>query len=61
MKTMVTVHHPAAQVINGAHNRLLRFNHEREFAANQQKPKDGVLFHYTSVDGLKGIIERDEI
>lgn len=61
MRTMVTVHDPAAQVINEAYNRILRFNHERGFAANQQQPIDGVLYHYTTADGLKGIIEENEI
>lgn len=61
MRTMVTVHDPAAQIINEAHNRILRFNHERDFAANQQRPMDGVLYHYTTAEGLKGIIELNEI
>jgi hypothetical protein len=58
---MVTVHDPAAQVINEAHNRILLYNHERDFVANLQKPSGGVLFHYTTAEGLKGIIENDEI
>ena len=61
MRTMVTVHDPAAQVINEAYNRILRFNHERDFAANQQRPIDGVLYHYTTAEGLKGIVEQNEI
>ena len=61
MRTMVTVHDPAAQVINEAHNRILRFNHERDFAGNQQQPMDGVLYHYTTADGVKGILEQNEI
>jgi len=58
---MVTVHDPDAQTITDAHNRILRYNNERDFAARQQKPTEGVLYHYTTVDGLKGIIENNEI
>jgi len=58
---MVTVHDPEAQIINQAQNRILRFNHERGFVVNLQKPGDGVLYHYTGVEGLKGIIESDAL
>ena len=58
---MVTVHDPAAQVISEAQNRILRFNNERGFVANQRKPEGGVLYHYTTADGLKGIVENNEI
>ena len=58
---MVTVDDPAAQVFNKAHNRILRFNNERGFVANLQKPDGGVLYHYTTVEGIKGIIENDEL
>jgi hypothetical protein len=61
MRPMVTVHDPAAKVINEARNRILRFNHERGFGANQQKPKGGLLYHYTTAEGLKGIIEQEEL
>ncbi len=58
---MVTVDDPAARVINEAQNRILRFLNERGFAANLQKPDGGVLYHYTTAEGLKGIIENNEI
>lgn len=61
MQKMVTVHDPEAKVINEAHNRILRFNHERGFAANLQKAGGGVLYHYTSVEGLKGIVESNAL
>lgn len=60
-RTAVTVHDPAAQIINKAHNRMLKYNYERGFEANQQKPNGGLLYHYTTAEGLKGIIENDEI
>ena len=40
---------------------MLKYNHERGFEANQQKPDSGLLYHYTTAEGLKGIIENDEI
>jgi hypothetical protein len=61
MGTMVTVNDPAAQIINAAYNRMLQLHDKRGWAANRQRPKDGVLYHYTSADGLKGIIENDEL
>jgi hypothetical protein len=58
---MVTVSDPAAQVINKAYNRILRYHNEREQAATKQHPSGGVLYHYTNADGLKGIIENEEL
>lgn len=58
---MVTVNDAAAQIINAAYNRMLQYHDKRGWAANRQRPKDGVLYHYTSADGLKGIIENDEL
>jgi hypothetical protein len=60
-RTAITVHDPAAQIINRAHNRMLKYNHERGFEANQQKPDGGLLYHYTTAEGLKGIVDNDEI
>jgi hypothetical protein len=59
--TMTTVHDPAAKVINEANSRILRYHHDREHAATKQRPKDGLLYHYTNADGLKGILENDEL
>jgi hypothetical protein len=50
---MVTVNDPAAQIINAAYNRMLQYHDKSGWAANRQRPKDGVLYHYTSADGLK--------
>ena len=60
-KTMVTVSDPAARIINAAHNKILRYHTDREQASTKQQPKDGVLYHYTTAEGLKGIIENEEL
>lgn len=41
-------------------NRILRFNEERN-RQRQILPGSGVLYHYTTVEGLKGIVETNEI
>jgi len=61
MGKMVTVSDPAARVIIAAHNRILRYHNDREQAAKKQRPDDGVLYHYTTAEGLKGIIENEEL
>jgi len=58
---MVTVSDPAAQVINAAHNRILSYHNDREQVATKQRPNGGVLYHYTTADGLKGIVENEEV
>jgi hypothetical protein len=42
-------------------NRILRINHTRDFAASRRAPSAGLLYHYTTADGLKGIIEQNEL
>lgn len=58
---MVTVSDPAARIINTAHGRILRYHNDRQQAATKQRPNDGVLYHYTTAEGLKGIIENKEL
>ena len=58
---MVTVSDPAARVINSAYNRILRYHNDREQAATKQRSNDGVLYHYTTAEGLKGIVENEEL
>jgi hypothetical protein len=44
----------------GALNRILNFNQD----LNRQRdhvPESGLLFHYTTADGLKGIVEKNEL
>ena len=58
---MATASDPAARVINAASNRILRYHNDREQTATQQRPNDGILYHYTTAEGLKGVIEKDEL
>ena len=51
----------AEKVMTDAHNWILRFQSERDQAAAARRPKNFVLYHYTTTDGLKGIIENDEL
>jgi hypothetical protein len=46
----------AVQLANSAFDRILKFHHEREFITPKQMPPRGLLYHYTTADGLKGII-----
>src|SRR5208283_3832785 len=41
-------------------NRILRFNNEQN-RPRQMLPSSGVLYHYTRVEGLKGIVETNEL
>jgi hypothetical protein len=49
------------KVMTDAHNRIFHFHNERDQAAAARRPKSFVLYHYTTADGLKGIVENDEL
>lgn len=51
----------AQKVMTEAHNRIVSFHNGREQAAAARRPKNFVLYHYTTADGLKGIVENDEL
>jgi hypothetical protein len=42
-------------------NKILKINFTRNFIEPKQAPKTGLLFHYTTAEGLKGIIEENEL
>jgi hypothetical protein len=44
-----------------ASQRIFKFHYNREFTGTKPTPPTGRLFHYTNADGLKGIIEQNEI
>lgn len=44
----------AEKVMTDAHNRILRFHNERDQAATTRRPKNFVLYHYTTTRWLKG-------
>jgi Protein of unknown function (DUF2971) len=46
----------ALQLATAALNKILKFNLDRTSAAPRQTPPGGLLYHYTTVDGLQGIV-----
>src|ERR1039458_2675682 len=52
---------PAVTVALSAFNQVLAFNHTRELTAAKSVPPTGLIYHYTTADGLKGIIEKNEL
>jgi hypothetical protein len=51
----------AVNLANEAYGEIVKFHYNREFTTPKQKPPEGFLYHYTTADGLKGIIENDEL
>ena len=51
----------AKRIMTDAHNRIVQFHNDRDQQAASRRPKNFVLYHYTTVDGLKGIVENDEL
>jgi hypothetical protein len=47
----------AVDIAGTAFNKVLKFHRDREVIG----PKQGVLHHYTTADGLKGIVENSEL
>jgi hypothetical protein len=50
----------AEELANNAWRKILEFNVKRVIAPSPL-PRDGVLYHYTTAEGLKGIIEQNEL
>ena len=44
----------AKKIMTDVHNRIVHFRNERDQAAAARRPKNFVLYHYTTADGLKG-------
>jgi hypothetical protein len=49
----------AVKLANEAYGKVLKFHHNREVTTPKPKPPDGCLYHYTTAEGLKGIIEKN--
>jgi hypothetical protein len=49
------------RVIVDATNRIYGYNFDRESDKSKPEPPSRTLFHYTNADGLKGIIEKNEL
>ena len=52
---------PAAKLALSAFNQVLAFNQNRGLTAAKSLPPTGLIYHYTTADGLKGIIEKNEL
>jgi hypothetical protein len=51
----------AVDLANAALGQIVKFYFDREVVAPRPMPVSGLLHHYTTADGLKGIIEKDEL
>ena len=60
-KLLIEYDQAAAKLANKAFNDILHFNLKRQETPPVAVPPNGYLYHYTSVEGLKGIIENNEL
>jgi Protein of unknown function (DUF2971) len=51
----------AVDLASKAFGRIVKFHNDRELIAPRPTPATGLLHHYTTADGLKGIIENNEL
>jgi hypothetical protein len=51
----------SVDLANAALGQVLKFHFDREIIAPRPMPESGLLHHYTTADGLKGIIEKNEL
>lgn len=51
----------AKKIMAYAHNGIVHFHNERDQAAAARRPKNFLLYLYTTAYGLKGIVENDEL
>ena len=51
----------AKKIMTDAQNRIVKFHNDRDQATAARRPKSFVLYHYTTADGLKGIVENHEL
>jgi hypothetical protein len=51
----------AVKLADAAFQQVLKFYHNREITSPKPMPPMGLLFHYTTAEGLKGIIEKNEL
>jgi hypothetical protein len=51
----------AMRLANKAFVQILQFDNNRQITAPKTAPPDGSLYHYTNAEGLKGIIENNEL
>jgi len=51
----------AVRLADEAMQKIVKFHYSRELCPRNQLPPKGLLFHYTRAEGLKGIIEKNEL
>jgi hypothetical protein len=51
----------AVELANSALGQIVKFHNDQEVIAPRTTPAKGLLHHYTTADGLKGIIEKNEL
>ena len=51
----------AVRLADAAMQKVLQFHYNREITSQKPLPPKGKLFHYTTAEGLKGIIEKNEL
>ncbi len=51
----------AVRLADAAMQKVVKFHFGREFSPRKQLPPKGLLFHYSTAEGLKGIIEKNEL
>src|SRR5258708_7067446 len=51
----------AVKLADAALTKILQFHYNREIAAPKQRPPSGFVFHYTTTEGLRGIVENNEL
>lgn len=51
----------AVKLANAAWSQITKFNLNRKVLEPKPVPPSGILYHYTTSDGLKGIIEENEL
>lgn len=61
MKLLTDYDKNAVGLASAALSKISKFHHNREITSPKPRPPKGFLYHYTTTNGLKGIIEKNEI
>lgn len=61
MKKLSEYDQPAVKTAQAAFNAILQLDQQRDMAALAQMPPKGLLYHYTTVEGLQGILEKNDL
>ena len=61
MKKLSEYDQAAVELASAALSRVSKYEDDRQKVYGSLRPANGLLFHYTSTEGFKGIIERNEL